>query len=134
LSWTKDMAIRGQNISEFLSDPVSMMNNRGCWQDGQAAVSWLTGTHVGPSWVMKGKQAIKEKDQMEVLGLNLEKILDLAADKLDNIFWFGILEDTERSLELLQYQLQLPDKVSFSIFLGGQYLILQYEMNSKKIV
>ena len=42
-----------QTISQFLNDPESMMANRGAWQDGQAAVSWLTGNHVGTSWVAK---------------------------------------------------------------------------------
>ena len=33
------------------------------------------------------------------------KMLKLAADRIDQMFWFGILEDLDRSLELLQYQL-----------------------------
>ena len=37
----------------------------------------------------------------------------LAADRLENIFWFGLLDDMQRSLELLQYQLQYPNKVSY---------------------
>ena len=48
--------MRGQNISEFLKDPETMMEFRGAWQDGQSAVSWLTGTHIGYSWVKERLQ------------------------------------------------------------------------------
>ena len=92
-----------------------MMANRGCWQDGQAAVSWLTGTHVGVNWVYKNKRRSsiteEDKEKWEEESLNTEKILNLAADRIDNMFWFGILEDMSRSLELLQYQLEQPDPV-----------------------
>ena len=57
LSWTKGMAIRSQTYSQFLADRSSMMACRGAWQDGQAAVSWLTGTHIGFGWV-KGNRFI----------------------------------------------------------------------------
>ena len=96
-----------------------MMANRGCWQDGQASVSWLTGTHVGVGWVAKGERSAsitdKDKEDWEEQTLNTEKILNLAADKIDTMFWFGILEDMDRSLELLQHQLQLDTKVSYLI-------------------
>jgi len=113
LSWTKGMKIRDQTISTFLQDPESMMANRGAWQDGQAAVSWLTGTHVGTSWVAKGKHATKDKNEMEAESLQIEHILGLAADRVENMFWFGILEDIDRSLELLQHQLNVTLPVSY---------------------
>ena len=106
LSWTKGMTIRSQSLSEFLNDKISMMSARGAWQDGQAAVSWLTGTHVGFGWVKKGPNP-PSKEALELKNLQFEEILNLAADRIDNIFWFGLLEDMDRSLELLTYQLRL---------------------------
>ncbi len=47
LAWTKGMKIRTLSLSEYLKNPKEMLNTRGVWQDGQAAVSWLTGTHLG---------------------------------------------------------------------------------------
>ena len=38
LSWTKGMAIRDQNMTQFLSDYSSMMANRGAWQVGCAVI------------------------------------------------------------------------------------------------
>ena len=49
---------------------------------------------------------------MEVESLKTDKMLQLAADRIDKIFWFGILEDLDRSLELLSYQLGLDKKVN----------------------
>ena len=39
-------------IEEFLEDYDLMMEIRGIWQDGQGSVSWLSGTHIGNSWVL----------------------------------------------------------------------------------
>ena len=47
MSWTADSRMRNQTLSEYLNDPVSMLETRDVWQDGQAGVSWLTGTHIG---------------------------------------------------------------------------------------
>ena len=38
-------------IEEYLANFPLMMEIRGIWQDGQGSVSWLTGTHIGNSWV-----------------------------------------------------------------------------------
>ena len=110
LPWTSKMAIRHQSIGQFLLDPESMMANRGCWQDGQAAVSWLSGTHVGYGWV-KGPPIRPSKNEMEAAMIDYRKILLIAAERLENMFWFGLLEDLDRSLEMLQYQLGLSKKV-----------------------
>jgi hypothetical protein len=50
-----------------------MMNNRGCWQDGQAAVSWFTGTHVG-NWVTKGKNAETNGETLERKSFNFQQV------------------------------------------------------------
>ena len=43
LSWTRGMEIRKLSLSDYLKNPKEMLNTRGVWQDGQAAVSWFTG-------------------------------------------------------------------------------------------
>ncbi|CAG5113370.1 Oidioi.mRNA.OKI2018_I69.chr2.g7481.t1.cds [Oikopleura dioica] len=96
-------------MDEFLEDKSSMMEFRGCWQDGQAGVSWLTGTHIA-DWVHKGAEANRDPDTQERKFFDFENQLTEAADKIDKMFWFGILEDYERSLELLAYQLDKPLK------------------------
>ena len=106
LSWTKGMTIRSLTIEEFLDNHKSMMENRGCWQDGQAGVSWLTGTHVG-NWVAKARNH-PPLEEMEQQALDSEKMLTLAADRIDNMFWFGILEDMDRSLEMLAKKIGRP--------------------------
>ena len=107
LSWTKGMKIKEQSFDQFLEDKSSMMEFRGCWQDGQAGVSWLTGTHIA-EWVKKGEHAEKDPDTLERVFFDYEKQLTEAADKIDKMFWFGILEDLDRSLELLAFQLDKP--------------------------
>ena len=47
LPWSEGTRMRNQTLSEFLNDPASMLESRDVWQDGQAAVSWLSGTHIG---------------------------------------------------------------------------------------
>lgn len=71
----------------------------------KTGISWLTGLHIGTTWVSRGKNAETDKDTIEEQGFDTEKILNLAADRLENMFWFGILEDMERSLELFQFQM-----------------------------
>ena len=44
--------LQGVTIEDFLNNHKLMMEIRGIWQDGQASVSWLTGTHIGDSWVL----------------------------------------------------------------------------------
>ena len=94
-------------ISElvFSNDPnVTFFEDRDIWQDGQASVSWLTGTHIA-SWARVPKTQVPGR---EALASELDKLpllLHLAADRLEQTLWFGILEDLDRSMELLSYAL-----------------------------
>ena len=67
----------------------------------QASVSWLTATHIG-NWVVKLKP--DGKTQRETLSVNWTVMLDLAIENLHKSLWFGIMEDMDKSLELLEYQ------------------------------
>jgi hypothetical protein len=101
-----------QNISmaEFFASSNDLLQYRAIWQDGQAAVSWLTGTHIATDLSVPSSQL----SQREILAMphdphHLAMLLHIAADRLEQTLWFGILEDVERSMELLQYALHLPN-------------------------
>jgi Sulfotransferase family len=107
MSWTKGMTIREQTLSQYLFSPNNTQNllaTRDIWQDGQAAVSWLSGTHIA-SWVGVTKAEVPAREER---AKNAEAMCHLAADRLEQTRWFGILEDLNRSLELLQHEFGLP--------------------------
>jgi hypothetical protein len=86
----------------FSKDPnVTFFEERDIWQDGQAAVSWLTGTHIA-SWVRIPKEQIPQREVVTARE-NVPLLLHMAADRLEQTLWFGILEDVDRSMELLSY-------------------------------
>ncbi len=80
------------------------MKSRIIWADGQAATWWLTGTHV-EGWVHVDPSLVDERER--IYSDNATAMLHLAADRLDETLWFGILEDLPRSMELLQHVLGL---------------------------
>lgn len=107
MSWTKGFKIREQTLSQYLFSPNNTRNllaTRDIWQDGQAAVSWLSGTHIA-SWVGVTKLEVPAREER---AKNAEAMCHLAADRLEQTRWFGILEDLNRSLELLQHEFGLP--------------------------
>jgi hypothetical protein len=90
----------------FSQDPnITLFDNRDIWQDGQAAVSWITGTHIA-NWVMVPPEQILQREQL-TLPQNVPSLLHLAADRLESTLWFGIMEDIPRSMELLSFALGL---------------------------
>lgn len=95
--------LQSASLSAFLSDPQFLLEERGIWQDGQAAVSWLTGTHLA-SWCQVPVVQVKRR---EMLAQPSPELLHVAAERLEKTVWFGILEDVPRSMELLQHTLQL---------------------------
>ena len=81
---------------------------------------WLSGTHVSgwkdgkwlQNWVKYGDRK-PSRDKVELFNIDFKSIVTDAADKIDTMFWFGIMEDLERSLELLAFQLGYEKKVDF---------------------
>jgi hypothetical protein len=80
-----------------------MMKTRTIWVDGQASVMWLTGTHTDRSVGIPADQV----EERERIASDYAAMCHLAADRLEQTLWFGILEDLDRSMELLQYALKL---------------------------
>ena len=93
---------RNGNISDYLRTPQTILEARDFWQDGQAAVMWLTGTHIA-HWV--GGIEFNQIEAREIQSLDHKAICALAADRLKQTLWFGFISDQERSLEMLQWQL-----------------------------
>jgi hypothetical protein len=61
--------------------------------------------------LQQGAPIRPEKEDLELETMNHTSLLNLAANRMENIFWFGILEDIDRSLEMLQHQLGVESKV-----------------------
>ena len=114
-TWTIDSSLQRLDLTTFLrqakdtGDWSDMMAFRGFWQDGQASVAWLTGSHVA-KWVESIPEKPWTEDTKNLKEFNLvnhEKALLQAADRMDRMFWVGILEDMERSIELLEHQFSI---------------------------
>ena len=86
--WTTGLKSRSQTMSEYLQDYETMLRSRDAWQDGQAGVSWLTGTHIA-QWVVTYLNG-GMKEARERLSLDDGYMLKLAAQRLRETFWFGI--------------------------------------------
>jgi hypothetical protein len=107
LAWTANKKIRNMRLGEYLQDKQELMQTRDLWYDGQASLSWLTGTHLS-SWVAVSPYGFwRDVKGREQLASNATAMCLLAADRLDATLWFGIIEDLRRSMELLQHALGL---------------------------
>jgi hypothetical protein len=95
-----------QNLTEFLHDRHALLEFRDIWQDGQAGVSWLTGTHIA-NWAACPKEEVPAR---EARASDSVAMMHLAADRLEKCKWFGILEDMDRSMELLQHEFELEER------------------------
>ena len=49
-NWVGD-DMKNAKIDDFVNNKTLLMAYRGVWQDGSAGVSYLSGTHIGRSWV-----------------------------------------------------------------------------------
>lgn len=106
--WMTELRVHNLTLQEYLNDKNLLMQTRSIWFDGQAGVSWLTGTHT-EEWVV-GNLNETERLRREVLyETNKTALLLQAADRLDQTLWFGILQDLPRSMELLQHALNLTE-------------------------
>ena len=113
-TWAKGSPIERTSLNEILNKAVDgnftdLMAFRGFWQDGQAGTPWLTSTHTA-DWVASGDTkpwSLRGKNQRKIYFLNHKKMMTEAADNLDRMFWIGIVEDMDRSIELLEHQLGL---------------------------
>ena len=115
-----------KDLNGYLNHYQLMLETRDVWQDGQAAVSWLTGTHIA-RWVQCPVNEVKSR---EMRSMNITDMLLNSAINLRRTFWFGNLHDVERSLELLAYQLQIDKQIFLSKANGNKHD--KHESNSKE--
>ncbi|CAB9504712.1 expressed unknown protein [Seminavis robusta] len=103
-----DNNLQQMSLSKYLleGNKQHLLETRDIWQDGQAGVSWLTGTHIA-SWVAPKKRTEEDVLKREQAASNATAMLTLAAARLRETRWFGILEDLPRSMRLLQHEFNL---------------------------
>ena len=106
----KIFKMNSSSLTEYLHNPQDMLESRDVWQDGQASVMWLTGTHVA-NWV--GIKPIRIPER-EILLLDHKTILTKAAERLNQTLWFGLLSEQDRSFEMLQAQIGYSKKIVLS--------------------
>ena len=96
-AWTEGMKIRNQTMEEYLNDLDSMQGTREIWMDGQAGVMWLSGLHTG-KWVHIPPSEIEEREKRF---LETKLVAELVIERMLNTTWFGVLDDLDRSMEML---------------------------------
>lgn len=96
------------SIEEFFNDPFEMMRFNEIWMDTSSSVAWLTGTITNADDYTFTRENFPAKldrkksfDDLELKRLNASWSLNLAADRLESLGWFGILERMEESELLL---------------------------------
>ena len=99
--WTEEMKIRGPTMEDYLNDLELMHKTRTIWMDGEAGVMWLSGLHVG-KWVQIPQSDIKEREKHF---LETKLVAKLVIERMLNTTWFGLLEDLDRSMEMLSAKL-----------------------------
>jgi len=102
------------NLNGYLNNYQLMLETRDLWQDGQASVSWLTGTHIA-GWVQCPRNEVPSREKR---ALDIKDMLLTAAVNLRKTFWFGDLKDLDRSLELLSMQINGPEQTANKITLN----------------
>lgn len=106
LPWAKksNATFLDQSLEEYLHDVdrewMQPLN------DGEGGVNFLAGTFSSGGWVMTDEI---ESDHKEYLRRNKTAACLLAAERLEQTVWFGILEDVDRSMKLLQISFGLDN-------------------------
>lgn len=89
LSWTAGMKIRRLTLDEYFTDYKEMLDTRGVWQDGEAGMSWIAGTHIA-QWVAKDDRvSINSREKLEV---NSSAMCKLVEERIRGAFWIGFTE------------------------------------------
>ena len=91
-------------LGDYLRDTNLLLSTRTIWVDGQAGVLWLTGTHT-EDWVVPHLNASELSRRQELYTNHTAELCLLAADRLDQTLWFGILEHVNKSMVVLQHAL-----------------------------
>ena len=101
--------IKNMSVAEYLNNPDVMWKTRSLWYDGTAATSWLAGTNL-ESYVV-GKLGSEEVSRRDLVSANWTYMLNTAIENLHKCLWVGILDEIDRSFEMLKYQTGLEMKM-----------------------
>ena len=101
--------IKNMSVAEYLNNPDVMWKTRSLWYDGTAATSWLAGTNLD-SYVV-GKLGSEEVSRRDLVSANWTYMLNTAIENLHKCLWVGILDEIDRSFEMLKYQTGLEMKM-----------------------
>lgn len=106
LKWSRkaNASFISQTLEEYVHDP-----NKTWFQplnDGEGGVDFLSGIFKANSWVMSDNI---ESDAKEYLRRNKTAACLLSAERLEQTVWFGLLEDVDRSMKLLQISMGLAE-------------------------
>lgn len=105
LLWTRGKAVRDMTLSEYLNGGREvMMETRGLWQDGQAGqvVDWYQNCQV------RGTRYTNIDRAKRRTGAECNAHCLLAADRLNQTAWFGLLHRLDESMKMLVSYLRLP--------------------------
>lgn len=108
LSFTKNWKSRNWSLSQVLGDDRVARQYLGATGDGWGGVCWLAGL-CQTKWYVRTSPVGKKENSRRKLILTGEpmKALQMAKHGLQGLAWFGLLEDSDRSMELLKWQLGL---------------------------
>lgn len=101
-------------LNLYLDNYQLMLESRDIWQDGQALVAWLTGSHIG-EWASCPKDE-QIKLMREYYSLDVESVLTTAIINLRKIFWFGIIDSELYGVLEIEHAIKTVAAV-FEIFL-----------------
>ena len=92
-------------MEEYMKDDLSRQSFMFPLTDGDAGTRYLAGTMNNNDWMSTDRD--DNSDAKVYLRQNKTAAILLAAKRLDQTVWFGLLEEKERSLKLLQLNLGL---------------------------
>ena len=102
LKWTRnDKLFQQSSLGDFLAEPRLMKKYRGCWQDGQAGVAWLSGRQRA-AWI---QHVGDDNVTIDVHSLQV------AAVNLRSMKWFGILEQVDESVDMFNRQFPMVNSL-----------------------
>jgi len=102
-----------KNLHDFVENPELMMKYRNIWQDGQASVSWLTGTNIdiGSDTLKISKENSETKDGVPKL-FSCIKTDQIERNYNQNLFFqFILLFPSDLGTTLADYQFREKNKV-----------------------
>jgi hypothetical protein len=105
----------GWTVSKILRNKESAFQYRDAFRDGMGGVCWLAGICDCETWISARPEL--DDDELERRGKLManhpEMALSMAKSSLKHLAWFGLVERVDDSIEMLSWQLGLPQAQPF---------------------